>query len=276
MLYLSVQIWFWVCLSAAIGLMVGLKLQRRKTAFAAAGRPADDLARLDRELSQARAETAAGRKQVEGLKARINDLEANLAQGAAEGAAETATLNRRIAELETKLDQAETTIARTETPRSEAAHPAPVANMATQTVGLREQIASLEHELEAALPAADDASDEPESDTANVPANVTVTTASTAEPVPPHGLEGPLGGSPGDLKRINGIGLKMETKLFELGIYHYRQLASFGDHDIAWVDEQLKTRGRIIREDWVGQATVILEDRDEVASDHGAADTKVA
>ena len=72
MLYLSVQIWFWVCLSAAIGLMVGLKLQRRKTAFAAAGRPADDLARLDRELSQARAETP--------------------------------TLNRRIAELETELD----------------------------------------------------------------------------------------------------------------------------------------------------------------------------
>ena len=61
-------------------------------------------------------------------------------------------------------------------------------------------------------------------------------------------------GQPDDLKKISGIGPKIERLLNEVGIYHYRQIATLTGEDIAWLDERLKFRGRIERDDWVGQA----------------------
>ena len=58
-----------------------------------------------------------------------------------------------------------------------------------------------------------------------------------------------------DLKRISGIGPVMERHLNELGVVSFAQLASFDDDDIARVDAALTDfRGRIVRDDWVGQA----------------------
>lgn len=61
-------------------------------------------------------------------------------------------------------------------------------------------------------------------------------------------------GKPDDLKRIKGIGPKLEKLLNSLGIYHYRQIAALTPEDIAWLDERLQFKGRIERDDWVGQA----------------------
>ena len=71
MLYLSVQIWFWVFLAAGIGVMVGLKLQQRQAALGAGEGSAEEVARLDRELTKARAETEIAQRQVDDLKGRI-------------------------------------------------------------------------------------------------------------------------------------------------------------------------------------------------------------
>ena len=57
-----------------------------------------------------------------------------------------------------------------------------------------------------------------------------------------------------DLKAISGVGPALEKKLNELGVYTYDQIASWKKADIEWVDDQLKFRGRIERDDWVKQA----------------------
>lgn len=74
---------------------------------------------------------------------------------------------------------------------------------------------------------------------------------------PPERLDGP-DGEKDNLKRINGIGTGTERTLNELGIYHLRQIAAFTPENVAWVDRHLAFRGRIAREDWVGQARTLL------------------
>ncbi len=59
---------------------------------------------------------------------------------------------------------------------------------------------------------------------------------------------------PDDLKKINGIGPKLEKVLNDLGIWTYGQLAAWGPAEIAWVDDYLAFKGRIDRDDWLGQA----------------------
>lgn len=67
-------------------------------------------------------------------------------------------------------------------------------------------------------------------------------------------LQGARGGKPDNLKKIKGVGPKIEKTLNGLGVYHYDQIAAWDDKAIAWVDEQLSFHGRIQREDWVAQA----------------------
>ena len=70
----------------------------------------------------------------------------------------------------------------------------------------------------------------------------------------PAMLDGARDGKPDNLKKIKGIGPKIETTLNGLGVYHYDQIAAWDEKAIAWVDEQLSFHGRIQREDWVAQA----------------------
>ncbi len=66
-------------------------------------------------------------------------------------------------------------------------------------------------------------------------------------------------GEPDDLKKIKGIGPKIEGLLHGLGIYHYDQIAGWGAEEIAWVDDKLSFRGRIDREKWVSQAQALAQ-----------------
>lgn len=67
-------------------------------------------------------------------------------------------------------------------------------------------------------------------------------------------MDAPTGGQADDLKKITGVGPKLEQTLNDLGIWHYEQVAKLKKKDIAWVDERLRFKGRIERDDWVGQA----------------------
>ena len=74
----------------------------------------------------------------------------------------------------------------------------------------------------------------------------------------PTSLDGPRGGAPDNLKRVRGIGPKFERTLHDLGVYHFDQIASWGPDEIAWVDTNLDGfAGRVVREDWVGQAMIL-------------------
>ena len=62
-------------------------------------------------------------------------------------------------------------------------------------------------------------------------------------------------GGADDLKKIKGVGPKLEETLNELGFYHFDQIAKWTEAEIAWVDNRLKFKGRITRDGWIEQAT---------------------
>jgi predicted flap endonuclease-1-like 5' DNA nuclease len=75
----------------------------------------------------------------------------------------------------------------------------------------------------------------------------------------PERLKAPRSGKADDLKQIEGIGPAMEKLLNELGFYHYDQIASWTEDDIAVVDGEMKSfKGRITRDRWVAQARIIV------------------
>ncbi|MBX3580678.1 MAG: NADH-ubiquinone dehydrogenase [Rhizobiaceae bacterium] len=57
-----------------------------------------------------------------------------------------------------------------------------------------------------------------------------------------------------DLKAISGVGPKLEKVLNELGVWTYAQIAAWTPQEIAWIDDYLSFKGRIQRDDWIGQA----------------------
>ncbi|WMT90803.1 hypothetical protein [Pelagibacterium sp. H642] len=73
-------------------------------------------------------------------------------------------------------------------------------------------------------------------------------------------LSAPLEGRPDDLKKIKGVGPKLEAVLHENGIYHFHQIAAWDEHAIAVMNDRLSFRGRIERERWVSQAQAIVRD----------------
>ena len=63
---------------------------------------------------------------------------------------------------------------------------------------------------------------------------------------------------PDDLKRIKGVGPKMEQALHGAGIYHYAQIARLGPQEQRWLGETLGSFAeRITRDDWPGQAAAL-------------------
>jgi small subunit ribosomal protein S2 len=68
----------------------------------------------------------------------------------------------------------------------------------------------------------------------------------------------PPEGDPDDLKKITGLGPTIEEKLNDLGVTKLAQIAGFSDEDIEKIDEALNFKGRITRDDWVGQARSLI------------------
>ena len=48
------------------------------------------------------------------------------------------------------------------------------------------------------------------------------------------------GGAADDLKKIKGVGSKLEALLHRLGVFHFDQVAGWSDGEIAWVDDNLE------------------------------------
>jgi class III poly(R)-hydroxyalkanoic acid synthase PhaE subunit len=64
----------------------------------------------------------------------------------------------------------------------------------------------------------------------------------------------PIDDTPDDLTAIRGIGPKMAEKLYEQGIRSFAQLAKMNRRFAEDLDESLRAQGRILRDDWIGQA----------------------
>lgn len=75
----------------------------------------------------------------------------------------------------------------------------------------------------------------------------------------PRTLSAPRKSGADDLKRISGVGPKIEGTLNEMGFYHFDQIAKWTPEEMAWVDSRLRFKGRIQRENWVAQAAQLAK-----------------
>ncbi len=79
-----------------------------------------------------------------------------------------------------------------------------------------------------------------------------------SEKIKPSMLDASIKGACDDLKKISGIGPKLEMLLNENGIFNYSQIANLKEQEIQELDERLSFKGRIERDDWVMQAKKLL------------------
>ena len=80
----------------------------------------------------------------------------------------------------------------------------------------------------------------------------------TGEGTQPEALSAPRGGAADDLKRIKGIGPKLEKLCNEMGVYHFDQIAGWNADEVAWMNANLKGfKGRVSRDEWVAQAKLL-------------------
>lgn len=93
------------------------------------------------------------------------------------------------------------------------------------------------------------------------PAPETKAAAPASDPGPgtkPTTLDGPRDGKADDLKRIKGVGPKLEKLCNSLGFYHFDQIAAWTADEVAWVDQNLQGfKGRVSRDNWVDQAKLL-------------------
>lgn len=158
----------------------------------------------------------------------------------------------------------------TEEPAAEDAAPAPVAQETAP-----EPIAEVEI-VEAPVDPQEDPAAVPVAEPEEVPqpraAEEEVAPVAEAAPAPavdtpeeqpagkPEGLDGAREGGADDLKKIKGVGPKLEKLLNSMGFYHFDQIAGWTDAEIAWVDANLEGfRGRVTRDAWVSQARTLSE-----------------
>lgn len=69
-------------------------------------------------------------------------------------------------------------------------------------------------------------------------------------------------GEKDDLKKISGVGPVLEKKLNALGLVSFQQIVDMTPEQRDDVEEQLSFKGRMEREDWVGQAKQFIAEKE--------------
>lgn len=65
-------------------------------------------------------------------------------------------------------------------------------------------------------------------------------------------------GEADDLKRITGVTEKIEQRLNDAGVFHFWQIADSDADALGLLDKQLRLKGQIAKDDWVGQAKKLV------------------
>ncbi|MEM7490917.1 MAG: 50S ribosomal protein L21 [Pseudomonadota bacterium] len=79
---------------------------------------------------------------------------------------------------------------------------------------------------------------------------------------PANLLKEARGGQPDDLKKIKGVGPKLEGTLHEIGVFHFDQIAAWGPEEIAYMDDRLSFKGRIERDNWIEKAKELAAEKE--------------
>ena len=86
--------------------------------------------------------------------------------------------------------------------------------------------------------------------------------AETAGTRPANLLSEARGGQPDDLKKISGVGPKLEGLLHQNGVFHFDQIAAWTPAEVAYMDDQLSFKGRIARDNWIEQAAAMAAEKE--------------
>lgn len=83
----------------------------------------------------------------------------------------------------------------------------------------------------------------------------------------PELLREPRDGKADDLKKITGVGPKLEKELNAAGVWHFDQIGSWTAEQVAWADQHLVSfKGRVSRDNWVEQARSLAAGGDTTIS----------
>lgn len=121
----------------------------------------------------------------------------------------------------------------------------PVADEEEKTETSTPEVASTEETADSKEETSADTTEEPASETPDLKGFVAL-----GEPE----------GEADDLKKIDGVGPVIEKKLNALGIYHFRQIAELSKDQADAIDEAIAFKGRIERDDWLGQAKKLMSE----------------
>lgn len=80
----------------------------------------------------------------------------------------------------------------------------------------------------------------------------------------PRGLAAPRAGQADELRRISGIGPRVERSLHRLGVFHYDQIARWNAAECEAVSLFLGFAGRVAREQWILQARMLAAEDEAV------------
>jgi large subunit ribosomal protein L21 len=94
------------------------------------------------------------------------------------------------------------------------------------------------------------------------PANGAATAEASPSVRPANLLSEARGGQPDDLKRISGVGPKLEQLLHGNGVFHFDQIAAWSPEEVAYMDDQLSFKGRIDRDGWIAQAATFAAEQE--------------
>lgn len=233
---LITEILVFLVVAALIGLLLGYLIWgwRRRSRLAEARAEGAARARTSVDGSGLRTQLEASETERRRLALEVEDLQQRLI------AAEASTTDRSERQVEAVPEQA-------------PVEPDPVAYMAS------EPEAELEFETEPAPEPEPEHQPEPEFQIEPEPEPELEPVTTEAGP-PPSSLLSERPDEVDDLKRIKGVGPKMESILNAKGVYLFRQVASFSSQDVAWVNEAIEAfPGRIERDNWVGQAQELYE-----------------
>ena len=228
--FLMGEIWLLLLLAALLGLFAGWLIWGR--------RAPEDAGEADRLRAALEACNAKGRDQT----ARITALEGDLSAAKA-AASESAAKAERAAAASA----------------SAAAVAAQAAPKAAASNGQAPSAATKPAQAKAAKAASPAPASKPDSGKAASAASDAAKETAPKAADKPKGLTKARGGKPDDLKLIKGVGPKLEALCNKLGFYHFDQIASWTEKEIAWVDDNLEGfKGRVTREDWVQQARDLM------------------
>ncbi|CUH40472.1 50S ribosomal protein L21 [Jannaschia seosinensis] len=86
--------------------------------------------------------------------------------------------------------------------------------------------------------------------------------AALAGTKPSNLLDSARNGQPDDLKKISGVGPKLEGLLHENGVFHFDQISEWGPEEVAYMDDRLSFKGRIERDGWIDQAKTFAAEQE--------------